>query len=173
MDTVRRIIERLHPEGLAALMRPVEEPAGGPRRLSADGRSARGSRTRTCTAAHLLAVIDQDDQVIAQLRIPDKTNEIPCLREVLAPLGIEGAWASADALHTQTGTARFLAEEKKAHYLLTVKLNQPGLDPRRNKPWLQEVGLVEVVWAYPTAQLRRSRRSSRRCFRIWTSGSGG
>lgn len=81
-------------------------------------------------------MIDQDDQVLAQLRIPDKTNEIPCLREVLGPLGIEGAWVSADALHTQTETARFLVEDKKAHYLLTVKLNQPATYARcRRLPW--------------------------------------
>ncbi|MER7820191.1 ISAs1 family transposase, partial [Streptomyces sp. NPDC096153] len=116
MDTVRRVIEALHPDGLSALLKPVAEPSAGPRRLAADGKSARGSRTRTRTAAHLLAVIDQDDQVIAQLRIPDKTNEIPCLREILGPLDIEGAWVSADALHTQTETARFLVEDKKAHY---------------------------------------------------------
>ena len=101
-----------------------------PVRPAADGKTARGSRTRTRTAAHLPAVIDQDDQVIAHLRIPDKTNEIPCLREVPGSLDIEGAWVSADALHTQTDTARFLVEEKKAPYLLTVKLNRPTLYAR-------------------------------------------
>ncbi|MBT2453203.1 ISAs1 family transposase [Streptomyces sp. ISL-43] len=136
MDTVRRVVERVHPEGLAGLLRPANAEQTRPVRLAADGKSARGSRTRTRTAAHLLAVIDQDDQVIAQLRIPDKTNEIPCLREIRAPLDIEGAWVSADALHTQTDTARFLIEDKKAHYLLTVKLNQPTLcDSCRRLPW--------------------------------------
>ncbi|MET7665400.1 ISAs1 family transposase [Streptomyces sp. NPDC005463] len=136
MDTVRRLVEQLHPEGLAMLLQPAGTEQDRPVRLSADGKSARGSRTRSRTAAHLLAVIDQDDQVIAQLRIPDKTNEIPCLREILAPLDIEDAWVSADALHTQTETARFLVEDKKAHYLLTVKLNQPTLYARcRRLPW--------------------------------------
>ncbi|MFD5514175.1 ISAs1 family transposase [Streptomyces sp. NPDC127051] len=136
MDTVRRIIEQLHPDGLSGLLRPVDAERAGPTRLAADGKSARGSRTRTRTAAHLLAVIDQDSQVVAQLRVPDKSNEIPCLREVLAPLDIEDALVSADALHTQTETARFLVEEKKAHYLLTVKLNQPTLyDSCRRLPW--------------------------------------
>lgn len=57
MDTVRHIIEQLNPEGLAALTHLVTSQAAGPARLSADGKSARGSRTRTRTAAHLLAVI--------------------------------------------------------------------------------------------------------------------
>ncbi|MGW2207639.1 ISAs1 family transposase [Streptomyces sp. NPDC001774] len=136
MDTVRRVVERLHPDGLAVLLRPAGTERDRPVRLAADGKSARGSRTRTRTAAHFLAVIDQDDQVIAQLRVPDKTNEVPCLREILGPLDIEGAWVSADALHTQRETARFLVADKKAHYLLTVKLNQPTLYARcRRLPW--------------------------------------
>ena len=34
---------------------------------------------------------------------------------------------TADALHTQRETARFLVEEKKADYLLIAKDNQPCL----------------------------------------------
>ncbi|MGW2207432.1 hypothetical protein [Streptomyces sp. NPDC001774] len=86
MDTVRRVIERLHPDGLAALLRPAGTERDRPVRLAADGRSARGSRTPARTAAHLLAIIDQDSQVIAQLRIPDKTGKVPCLRELLSLL---------------------------------------------------------------------------------------
>ncbi|MCX5233378.1 ISAs1 family transposase [Streptomyces sp. NBC_00233] len=136
MDTVRRVTERLHPDGLAALLRPTATERVRPVRLAADGKSARGSRTRTRTAAHLLAVTDQNDQDIAQLRIPDKTSEVPCLREILSPLDIAGTWVSADALHTQRETARFLVEGKKAHCLLAVKLNQPTLYDRcRRLPW--------------------------------------
>ena len=40
---------------------------------------------------------------------------------------VTGAIVTADALHTQTETAKYLVEEKKAHYLLTVKNNQPTL----------------------------------------------
>jgi hypothetical protein len=34
---------------------------------------------------------------------------------------------SADAPHNQLDTTRFLVQDKAAHYLLTVKLNQPTL----------------------------------------------
>ncbi|MFE5947628.1 ISAs1 family transposase [Streptomyces sp. NPDC056480] len=137
MDTVRRVVGQLHPDGLAVLLQPASTERDRPVRLAADGKSARGSRTRTRTAAHLLAVTDQSDQVIAQLRIPDKTSEIPCLRELLASLDIAGAaWVSADALHTQRDTARFLVEDKKAHYFLTVKRNQPTLHASCHRlPW--------------------------------------
>ncbi|MER6076248.1 ISAs1 family transposase [Streptomyces sp. NPDC001817] len=136
MDTVRRVAGKLSPAGLAVLLRPTDMPGSRPRRLAADGKSARGSRTRHRQAAHLLAVIDQDDQLLAQLRVPDKTNEIPCLRGLLETLGITGAVVTADALHTQTGTARFLVEDKEAHYVLTVKASQPTLYAScRALPW--------------------------------------
>ena len=54
-------------------------------------------------------------------------NEIPALRELLDPLSIEGRVITADALHTQRETVRFLVEEKGAHYLFTVKDNQKTL----------------------------------------------
>ena len=38
-----------------------------------------------------------------------------------------GQNGTADALHTQTETARYLVEDKSAHYLFTVKDNQPTL----------------------------------------------
>ena len=46
---------------------------------------------------------------------------------MLAPLSIEGAIVTADALHAQTETARYIVEEKKADYLFTVKDNQSTL----------------------------------------------
>ena len=39
----------------------------------------------------------------------------------------EGAIITADAMHTQTATARYLVETKKADYLFIVKDNQPTL----------------------------------------------
>ena len=65
--------------------------------------------------------------MIAQLQVEEKTNEIPKLPELLAPLPIQGALITADAIHTQTESARYIVEEKKADYLFIVKDNQPTL----------------------------------------------
>ena len=43
------------------------------------------------------------------------------------PLPLEGTVVTADALHTQKETARYLVEEKKADYLFIAKDNQPTL----------------------------------------------
>ncbi|MFE9139665.1 hypothetical protein [Streptomyces sp. NPDC007355] len=68
------MVEKLNPAGLAALLRPTDGPASRLRRLAADGKSAKGSRTRHRRAAHLLAGVGQDNCLLAQLRVPDKTG---------------------------------------------------------------------------------------------------
>ena len=57
--------------------------------------------------------------------VDEKTNEIPELRALLAPMAIDGLIVTADALHTQTETARFITEDKKADYVFTVKKTSP------------------------------------------------
>ena len=58
----------------------------------------RGARTADNPAPHLLAALDQvRGVVVAQRRVADKSNEIPALPELLAPLDLDGALITADA----------------------------------------------------------------------------
>jgi hypothetical protein len=59
--------------------------------------------------------------------VDTKTNEIPVARELFGGLDLAGRRVALDALHTQDETARQLVMEQGAHYLLTVKNNQPTL----------------------------------------------
>jgi hypothetical protein len=59
--------------------------------------------------------------------VDTKTNEIPVARELFGELDLTGRSVALDALHTQDQTARQLVLEQGAHYLLTVKNNQPTL----------------------------------------------
>lgn len=59
--------------------------------------------------------------------VDTKTNEIPVARELFGELDLKGRTVALDALHTQDQTARELVLEHGAHYLLTVKNNQPTL----------------------------------------------
>jgi len=56
-----------------------------------------------------------------------RTNEIKMAIPLLETLDIKGKEVSADALLTQRRFARYLVEERHAHYHFTVKANQPGL----------------------------------------------
>ncbi|MDH6580884.1 ISAs1 family transposase [Kitasatospora sp. MAP5-34] len=131
--TIRRVVNLACPGGLADLT--GADPAGSDS-IAVDGKAARGSRHGTSPAAHLLAAMTGDGRTVTQLRVPDKTNEITCFAALLEPYDLTGVTVTADALHTQRAHARFLVEEKKAHYLLVVKANQPGLHQQlRSLPW--------------------------------------
>lgn len=96
--------------------------------IALDGKTLRGAHDGDKTAPHLLsAVLHREGIIVAQLEVGDKTNEIPCVKPLLNDLDIAGAVVTADALHTQKETARFLVEDKKADYVFTVKDNQPTL----------------------------------------------
>jgi hypothetical protein len=110
---------------------PADEP------LAVDGKTLKGARRDDGTQVHLLAALfHQQGSVLAQRAVVAKSNEIPALRALLEPLPIEGRVVTTDALHTQRETARFLVEEKGAHYLFTVKDNQKTLaDDIRTFDW--------------------------------------
>jgi len=115
--------------------------------LAIDGKTLRGSASRTTPARRLLSAILPDlGVVVAQHAVPATSNEIPCVAPLLAPLPLEGHVVTADALHTQAETARYLVEEKHADYVFTVKDNQPTL-----KHDIETLGLE----AFPPSALRR------------------
>jgi predicted transposase YbfD/YdcC len=111
-----------------------------------DGKAVRGTRHASSDgqAAHLLAAADQHDgAVLAQARVDGKTNEITQFAPLLEPLDLDGAVITADALHTQREHAESLVTDKKAHYILIVKKNQPGLHAQlRNLPW-RDIPLID------------------------------
>ncbi|WP_331734447.1 ISAs1 family transposase [Streptomyces sp. NBC_00887] len=131
--TIRRVIGQICPGGLADL---TGTDPGGAESMAVDGKTVRGSRNGQTPAAHLLAAMTGDGRTVTQLRVPDKTNEVTCFAALLEPYELTGVTVTADALYTQRGHARFLVEEKRAHYLLVVKANQPALHRQlRSLPW--------------------------------------
>ncbi|HEX9596300.1 MAG TPA: ISAs1 family transposase [Anaerolineales bacterium] len=91
----------------------------------------------------LTAVTTSTQHYLGSALVDKKTNEIPVARQLFEKLDLEGRFVSLDALHTQTETALDLVQEHGAHYLLTVKDNQPGLHQTIQK------ALPEVPAAFP------------------------
>ncbi|WP_238581028.1 ISAs1 family transposase [Streptomonospora alba] len=105
--------------------------------LIVGGTSLRGSATADSPPAHLLAAMTAGGHTAAQVWMGDKTSEIAAVGALLAGLDVAGRVISADALHTQTSTARHPVG-RGADYLLTVKANQPTLFTRvKALPWAQ------------------------------------
>jgi predicted transposase YbfD/YdcC len=100
---------------------PADEP------LALDGKTVRGARSGEQAAPHLLAFVTHHSQeTFWQVRVDEKTNEIPVAKQVLPTLPIGKRVCTADALHTHAEFLR-LMHELQAETVLTVKGNQPTL----------------------------------------------
>lgn len=143
--TIRRALARTDPQALDAALRGWRAACGGGRDelVAIDGKTARGAARPDGRQVHLIAAVTGDREVLAQVEVDGKTNEITQVRPLLGPLDVTGRVITADALHVQKDTARFIVEDKKADYLFTaVKDNQPKLfDALDALPW-EEVPLV-------------------------------
>jgi predicted transposase YbfD/YdcC len=136
LSTFRRVLRKLDGQALAAAFGTwlrAQVLAGladaGAVVVALDGKTVRGARAGGERAPHLLAaMICGARAVLAQRDVDQKTNEITQVEPLLDDVDIAGALVTADALHVQKETARYLVEDKKADYLFTaVKENQPGL----------------------------------------------
>jgi predicted transposase YbfD/YdcC len=128
-STIRRVLQSMDVEKMEPAFNNWQSSLveGQAEALAVDGKVLKGARDDDNQVHLLSAVLHGQGLTIAQLKVESKTNEIPSLRTLLEPLNIKGKVVTVDALHTQKKTAEYLVEEKEAHYLFTVKENQPTL----------------------------------------------
>lgn len=136
MATIRRVLclvdaamlDRVLGEWLAA-----HAPEGGDGDLwvAVDGKVLRGAWTDENGQVTLFSAMMQREGVtIAQVRVPDGTNEITRVPELLEAVPIPAhmpAVFTLDAAHTQAETAREIRKRPGWHYVMEVKGNQPKL----------------------------------------------
>ena len=99
--------------------------------LAVDGKCLRGSARTAGKPLQLLSAVSHRLRLtVAQEPIEEKSNEIPALQPLLRklpPAALEGSLITADALHGQQESARFLTQELGADYLFGLKGNQSGV----------------------------------------------
>jgi predicted transposase YbfD/YdcC len=142
-STIRRTLQTLDADALddrlgawaAARSRPSP---GSRRRVALDGKTLRGSGAAGGPGRHLLAAFDHVyGLVLGQVDVAVKTNEIPMFSTLLDRIDIAAAVVTADAMHAQRAHADYL-HARGAHYVLTVKGNQPHLHAQLAAlPWPQ------------------------------------
>lgn len=116
-----------------------QTPLSG-RGVAMDGKTVRGAKDGDKRPPHLVsAVVHETGEVVAQIRVADKTNEIKSVEPLFQNLDLRGAIVTGDALFTQVAIAKHLVEEQGADYLFTVKDNQPTL--RRD---IEDLGLTAL-----------------------------
>lgn len=111
--------------------------------LAIDGKVLRGAWSGENTQVRLLsAMLQGDGVVVAQVRVPDDSNEITQVEELIGKFpDMPGRpVATLDAIHTQHDTADVIVKAG-LDYMMTVKGNQPTLKRKtfeRILPLLQE-----------------------------------
>src|SRR5664279_2386161 len=170
-STIRRTISKVDANGLDLILGAwTAQRAGMPEELrviAVDGKSLRGSATAGDGCRHLLAALTHvSGMVLGQLDVDLKTNEIPMFSTLLDSVELHGSLVTADPLHCQKEHAKYLVEQRGAHYLLTVKGNQPTLREQ----------LATVPWAdVPIADTQHDRghgRVEKRTLKVVTIPAG-
>jgi predicted transposase YbfD/YdcC len=128
-----------------------EPAAEGRQVIAVDGKTVRGARTPEGTQTQLFAAYDHRHGLILTQTAIVGGDEVAAFATTLNTLPeLHGVLITADALHTQRGHADYL-HARGAHYLCTVKGNQPRL----------RAALARLPWSQAPRQVARGRGHGR------------
>jgi predicted transposase YbfD/YdcC len=132
-DTFRRVFGLLDRGKFAANLfrwtRALHEATGG-KLIAIDGKTQRRtfSTKSGLRALHLVtAWASENGLTLGQVACEEKSNEITAIPELLKLLDLKGCTVTIDAMGCQTAIVEGI-RERKGHYLLAVKDNQPTLN---------------------------------------------
>lgn len=97
------------------------DPTGD--QVSVDGKELLNSQGAAVVSAYSV----RTGRWLGSEPVADNSNEIPAAQALLQRVDLDGSLVTADAMHTQTQTARMVVQEKGGDYLFTVKGNQKGV----------------------------------------------
>ena len=135
-STIRNVLTRIDAAQLDLitgtwLAAQARKNAEGEWIIALDGKVMRGAWTDENDKVTLFsAMLHHETVTIAQVRVPDGTNEITQAGTLLDAAGIpegESVLVTLDAAHTQRETAEYIGAKPGWNYLMTVKGNQPAL----------------------------------------------
>ncbi len=102
-DTFRRVFERLDPKGLSeCLYEWLSCNWNEGCVVAVDGKTIRGSSGQGHTAYHVVsAFVAENQMVLGEIAVPEKSNEITAVPKLLESLEIGGSVVTADAMSCQ------------------------------------------------------------------------
>lgn len=123
-----RMLSQLQPRQLERALLDWQDQVLGKRdpvgdQVAVDGKELLNSQGQKIASAYSV----RDGRWLGSEAVAEGSNEIPAVQELLRRTDLEGSLVTADALHTQTETARIIVQERGADYLFTVKGNQKGV----------------------------------------------
>lgn len=97
--------------------------------INIDGKQLRGSKDKVLGKRAIYMVsawAEENELVLGQRKVDEKSNEITAIPELLKMLALSGCIVTIDAIGTQTNIAKTIIEAE-ADYVLSVKENQGHL----------------------------------------------
>ena len=122
--------------------------------ISIDGKTVCGSKSEARKPIHMISAwATEQELVLGQMCVEEKTNEIPTVPLLLELLDINGCIVTADAMSCQRGIVKKIIDGK-GDYVLSLKENQPTLyeyaetyfkDAIEHPQWYPEMTSCETV----------------------------
>lgn len=154
-DTFGRVFGRIDPEefqqSFLEWVKVMQKLSQG-EVIAIDGKQLRGSRDEgngQSAIDMVSAWATANELVLGQVKVEDKSNEIPAIPKLLELLDITGCLVTIDAIGTQTEIAETIVEQG-GDYLLAVKENQGQLyaDLERLFQIEEQEGFVTPGYSY-------------------------
>jgi len=130
-STFQRVLNKVDALAVASIVGQwlAEQEIGALTQLAVDGKVLRGSGRHDGKPLQLLSAVTHHLRLtLDQVAIEEKSNEIPALKPLLKKLDLPpGVLITADAMHCQQESARFITQELGGDYLFGLKGNQSGI----------------------------------------------
>jgi len=131
-STFQRVLNRVDALKVAQIIGQwlAQQEMGALAQLAVDGKVLRGSGRHDGKPLQLLSAVTHHLRLsLDQIAIEQKSNEIPALKPLLKKLDLPpGTLITADAMHCQQESARFITQQLGGNYLFGLKGNQCGIE---------------------------------------------
>jgi hypothetical protein len=130
-STFQRVLNKVNAVAVARIIGEWlgQQEMGALAQLAVDGKVLRGSARHDGKPLQLLSAVTHHLRLtLDQVAIEEKSNEIPALKPLLKQLDLPpGTLITADAMHCQQESARFITQDLGGDYLFGLKGNQSGV----------------------------------------------
>jgi hypothetical protein len=130
-STFQRVLNKADAVAIARIIGQwlAQQEIGALAQLAVDGKVLRGSGRHDGKPLQLLSAVTHHLRLtLDQIAIEEKSNEIPALKPLLKKLALPpGTLISADAMHCQQESGRFITQDIGGDYLFGLKGNQSGI----------------------------------------------
>lgn len=130
-STFQRVLNKIDAAAVASIIGRwlAQQEIGALAQLAVDGKVLRGSGRHDGKPLQLLSAVTHRLRLtLDQIAIEEKSNEIPALKPLLKKLDLPPeVLITADAMHCQQESARFITQELGGDYLFGLKGNQSGI----------------------------------------------